>query len=213
MLGDKLVITDYHRQGAMQVWERLSPRFDAGHGPLAVSVAGESGSGKSEIGYCLAELAEKKGLTAIVLGQDDYFILPPKSNHRKREADIAWVGPGEVRLDLLDAHIAHLKQRPDQALEKPLVDYDADAIDSEIVGPGPFDLIVAEGTYTTLLQQTDLRAFIDRNYHQTRKNRLRRAREKALDFIEQVLEIEHQEISRHKARADVIIAAPPEERS
>jgi hypothetical protein len=63
-----------------------------------------------------------------------------------------------------------------------------------------------------LLQNADVRAFIDRNYRQTKKARLKRARDPDVDFLEKVLEIEHQEISTHKARADVVIPPPAEER-
>jgi uridine kinase len=211
MIGDKLVITDYHRQGAAQVYEVLKPRQDSAPGPLSVTVAGESGSGKSEIAHCLAELAEKDGKIAMVLGQDDYFKLPPKSNHEKRLQDISWVGPGEVRLDLLDENITNLKEHPDRPVKKPLVYFTENRIDSETVEPKKRDVIIAEGTYTSLLENVDVRAFINRNYRQTKKARLKRARDPDVDFLEKVLEIEHQEISKHKARADVVIPPPPEE--
>ena len=209
MIGDKLVITDYHRNGAAQVYEVLKPRLESA--PLSVTVAGESGSGKSEIAHCLAELVEKDGKTAIVLGQDDYFKLPPKSNHEKRLQDISWVGPGEVRLDLLDENITTLKDHPDCPVKKPLVYFDENRIDSETIEPKKRDVIIAEGTYTSLLENVDIRAFINRNYRQTKKARLKRARDPDVDFLEKVLEIEHQEISKHKARADVVIPPPPEE--
>ena len=67
---------------------------------VTVTVAGESGSGKSEIAHCIAEVLEGEGKRALVLGQDDYFKLPPKSNHNRRLEGIDWVGPGEVRLDI-----------------------------------------------------------------------------------------------------------------
>ncbi len=40
-----------------------------------VGIVGESGSGKSEIGHCLAELAEQAGFKAFVFGQDDQDTL------------------------------------------------------------------------------------------------------------------------------------------
>ena len=176
-------------------------------------MAGESGCGKTETAHCLAELLEAAGKECIVLGQDDYFKLPPKSNHRRRLEGLGWVGPGEVRLDLLDEHVAHLKQHPDRPLEKPLVHFDDDRIASEVLPPAARDVVIAEGTYTSLLENADLRVFIDRNYRQTKKARLERARDPDVDFLEQVLEIEHRVISAHKARADVVIAPPPEERA
>jgi uridine kinase len=213
MIGDKLVITDYHRQGAAKVMDVLRTRLAATPGAtLAVSVAGESGSGKSEIAHCLAEFVEQDGGRTFIFGQDDYFKLPPRSNHEKRIEDISWVGPGEVKLDLLDEHIAFLKKNAGIPLTKPLVYFEENEIREEVVEPGRLDVIIAEGTYTSLLKNVDLRAFIDRDYRQTKKARLKRARDPDVQFLEQVLEIEHQEISRHKARADVVIEAPPEER-
>jgi uridine kinase len=211
MIGDKLVITDYHRQGAALVFEVVQQRLKSGTGPLAVSVAGESGSGKSEIAHCLAELLEQEGYSATILGQDDYFKLPPKSNLQKRQQEISWVGPGEVRLDLLDENIADLKEHPDRPVKKPLVYFQENRIDSETIEPKKRDVIIVEGTYTSLLQNLDVRAFIDRNYRQTKKARLKRARDPDLDFLEKVLEIEHQEISKHKPKADVVIPPPPDE--
>ena len=190
----------------------VQQRLKSAAGPLSVTVAGESGSGKSEIAHCLAELLEKDGFDAIVLGQDDYFKLPPKSNHQKRQQDISWVGPGEVRLDLLDENITNLKEHPDRPEKKPLVYFQENRIDSETIEPKKRDVVIAEGTYTSLLENVDVRAFINRNYKQTKKARLKRARDPDVDFLEKVLEIEHQEISQHKARADVVIPPPPEEK-
>ncbi len=208
MIGDKLVVTEYHREAARRIWSHLKERGETG--PVAVSVAGESGCGKSETAHCLAELGEAAGLRTVVLAQDDYFRLPPKTNHNRRLEDLSWVGPGEVRLDLLDEHVARLKSSPDP-LTKPLVYFEEDRIGTEVLEPGPYDLVIAEGTYTTLLQNVDVRAFIDRNYRQTKKARLRRARDPDVAFLEKVLAIEHDIISKHKALADVVIPPPPEE--
>lgn len=211
MIGDRLVITAYHRKAAERVLQALGDRL--GNEKLALSVAGESGSGKSETAHCVAELAGEQGARCIVLGQDDYFKLPPKSNHSKRQQDISWVGPQEVKLDLLDAHVADLKSRQAQAVIKPLVYFEENRIGQEKLASGPYDLVIVEGTYTSLLENLDFRCFIDRTYLQTKKNRLRRGRDPAVDFLEKVLAIEHEIISAHKKRADLVIAPPPEEQS
>ena len=213
MIGDKLVITDYHRAGATRIMEALGDRFARSSRLLTVTVAGESGSGKSETAACLAESLEAEGYVSVILAQDDYFKLPPKTNHRRREEEIEWVGPGEVRLDLMDEHLAALRSRPHEPLEKPLVDFHNDRIGSEVVRVEKLDVVIAEGTYTTLLSNADLRVFIDRNYRQTKRTRLARGRDPDMEFLEQVLEIEHGIISRHRERADLILQPPPEERS
>lgn len=209
MIGDKLVITDYHRAGARQVLETLGDRLDGGM--LAITVSGESGAGKTEIAHCLAELLTAAGRASLVLSQDDYFRLPPKSNHRHRETDINWVGPGEVRLDLLDEHVAALKAGLQAPLVKPLVNFEEDRIGEEFIDPCSLDAVIAEGTYTGMLTGADVRVFIDRTYLQTRANRIRRGRDPDSAFVEQVLAIEHEVISKQKAQADVVIPPPDDE--
>lgn len=212
MIGDKLVITEYHRAAAVKVINFLKEQLKNSDHPIAVSIAGESGSGKSEVAHCFAELLKKTGKNSIILSQDDYFRLPPKTNHNKRLQDIKWVGPGEVRLDLLDEHLVFLKSRPDEPLKKPLVYFDENRIAHETIQPGKWDVIIVEGTYTSLLKNVDLKVFIDRNYKQTKKARLKRNRDPDIDFLEKVLGIEHMEISKHKLFADVIIDPPPAEK-
>lgn len=206
MIGDKLVITQYHRSGANQIRDRLVDHRRAG--TVSVSVSGESGSGKSEMAHCLRDLLEVEDLACVVLAQDDYFRLPPKTNHRRRLEDFSWIGPGEVRLDLLDEHVRALKEGGPGDLVKPLVFFEEDRIGEEVLPRGPYDVVIVEGTYTALLPSLDLRAFIDRTYRQTKKARLQRARDPDLDFLERVLEKEHGIISKHRELADVIIAPP-----
>lgn len=208
MIGDKLVITEYHRSGALKVMDALNERWQSTDQPIAVTIAGESGSGKSEIAHCLAELAEVSDKKSIVLCQDDYFKLPPKTNHNKRLKDINWVGPGEVHLDILDNHVISFKCMKGKPLEKPLIHFDEDRIGFETIMPAVFNIIIVEGTYTTLLKNSDLRVFIDRNYKETKKHRLKRNRDPDIDFLEKILEIEHLEIKKQKRLADFVIAPP-----
>jgi uridine kinase len=68
------------------------------------------------------------------------------------------------------------------------------------------DVVVAEGTYTSLLRFADVRVFIDRDFEQTRSARKRRGRDSLEPFVEDILKREHTIISQHKARADIIVA-------
>jgi len=209
MIGDKLIINDYHRQAAAQAMETV--RGKLGQGRIAISVSGESGSGKSETAFCLGELLEKEGLKVVVLAQDDYFRLPPKTNSAYRKTDLDWVGSGEVNLDLMSRNARQIRAGA-ESIVKPLVNFDEDKIGGETLEGGPYDAVIAEGTYTSMLEGLDIRVFINRTYLQTKKDRLKRAREEATgSFIEQVLEKEHQIISKERARADVVVPPPPEE--
>ena len=207
MIGDKLVITDYHRELGRRVAEAVSDRVATVGRTFAITVAGESGSGKSETAATTGEQLERAGHRVAILGQDDYFKLPPKSNAARRHEGIDWVGPGEVRLDLMDEHLRAAKAGA-TAITKPLVHFEEDRIGSEQLSLAEIDVIIAEGTYTTLLEEADFHAFIDRTYHDTLEHRRQRARDEVEgDFIERVLEIEHRIIRAHKARADLVL--PP----
>ena len=65
--------------------------------------------------------------------------------------------------------------------------------------------VVAEGVYTSLCEHVDCRVFIDRNRLETLEHRMKRGREEFDPFIEKVLTTEHEIISQHRGRANVII--------
>ena len=206
MRGDSIVIEDHHRKAAAGVLPYVKKSLASTPGRIGVTIAGESGSGKSETAAALAEALEAQGIACLILQQDDYFVYPPKTNDKTRRADIGWVGPQEVKLELMNQHMLAFVNDA-AAIDKPLVDYADDAVYDETVQTGDARVIIAEGTYTTLLDAATHRAFIDRDFRQTRKHREKRNRDASeLDsFIDRVLEIEHEIISSHKPRADIII--------
>jgi uridine kinase len=138
------------------------------------------------------------------LQQDDYFVFPPRTNHEMRRRNLEQVGPYEVKLDFLDSNLRSFKQG-ESVVYKPLVIYEKDLITREEMPVADLAVLIAEGTYTSLLEFVDLRVFIDRTYRQTLEARKRRARDQWEPFIQDVLEREHQIISQHRALADVVI--------
>jgi uridine kinase len=205
MKGDVINAEEHHYKAALGIVDRLLPGIRDVSGRYTMTVAGESGSGKSETARAIAEtLEEKAGIRCVVLQQDDYFIYPPKTNDATRRRDISWVGSGEVRLDLLDAHLqAALGGRSE--IHKPLVIYDEDRIVEETVDLENVKVVIAEGTYTTLLKNVHARVFIARNRLETMESRKKRGREAMDPFIEEVLKIEHEIISKHRTLADIVI--------
>jgi uridine kinase len=208
MRGDSIVIEAHHRKAARGIAPIVLRTLASDQKRIGISIAGESGSGKSETAAALAEVLAEHGVASVIFQQDDYFILPPKSNDRARRDDIGWVGPQEVKLDLMDEHVREFLGGA-KTIEKPLVIYEDDSVTTEVMEIAEARVAIAEGTYTTLLDSVTHRAFIDRDYTQTRKHREKRNRNTSeLDaFIDRVLEIEHGIISSHKARADIIIDA------
>ena len=205
MRGDSIVIEPHHRRAADGVCDIVLPKLLNNKERFVLTVAGESGSGKSETAAAIAEVLAGHDIGCFIFQQDDYFVHPPKSNDRARRDDITWVGPQEVKIDLLDTHLQAF--RDGDEITKPLVIYADDQVSEETVDAGSARVAIAEGTYTTLLSQADVHVFIGRTYRQTRAHREKRRRDDAeLDpFIERVLSIEHDIISQHQNRAHIIV--------
>jgi len=203
--GDKLVIREEHVKAARQIAELLLPEIAGVEGKFVITIAGESGSGKSETASALSKLLSEKGVASVIFQQDDYFVYPPRTNAAMRRRDIGHVGTSEVRLALLDENLREVLEGHNN-VEKPLVFFDEDEITTETVELQEIKVIIVEGTYTTLLKNVHRRVFIDRTYVDTREARKRRERDEQDEFLERVLRIEHGIISSHRLQADIIVS-------
>ncbi len=207
MKGDKVIVEEHHRRAAASIVRLLGAAIAGKPGRYVISVAGESGSGKSETARAIADSLEAAGTRAVVLGQDDYFSLPPRSNDARRREDPEWLGPHvEVRMDVLEANLRDAVSGR-EAVTKPLVDYDANSIEEETIDLQGIRVVVVEGTYTSLLRHVDARVFIERTRRDTLEHRQKRSRGGEADdpFIEAVLATEHKIIAGHRQLADFVI--------
>ncbi len=207
MKGDVVLIEEHHRRVATRITQAISGRLQSKQGRFALSVAGESGSGKSETAAALAEELGRRLFPAVVLGQDDYYVLPPRSNDARRRQDPDWLGPhAEVRLDLLQANVDSALSGA-SSIEKPVIDYDANRVATEELSLEGVKVVIAEGTYVSLLRNLDVRVFIARNRVDTLAHREKRNRgsEVGDPFIERVLTVEHKIIAGHRHLADFVV--------
>lgn len=172
---------------------------------LAISIAGESGCGKTTLSRAIKEALEIEGKKVVILHQDEYFNLPPKQNHQARLNDFSHIGTHEAKLDLIDKHIQIIKNAESQTLAIPHMDWLNDLEENILIDISGVDLIIAEGTYTSLLCDVDQRIFINTTYQGTRENRANRNREEQSDFIEKVLKKESGIISKHQSLADMVL--------
>ena len=206
MEGDILIIEDYHRKAAAQIVGMILGEIRQCKGKYIITVGGESGSGKSETAASIADSLQSQGIKSYIFQQDDYFVYPPKTNSEKRKKDISWVGPQEVKIDLLNRQLQSIKDGKNNIV-KPLVLFKEDKITEETVNVSEFKVLIAEGTYTTLLKSADKHIFIDRDLNDTLEARRKRNREKQDDFLEKILTIEHNIISTHKQYAEIVITS------
>ena len=207
MKGDIIVLEKHHIKAAQKIVPEILEEIRAKPARYIITVAGESGSGKSEMGKAIADELAKAGIKAILLGQDDYFVLPPKSNDAKRREDPEWLGPHvEVKLDILEKNLKDAIAGKDGFI-KPLIDYNENSVNEERVSLVGVKVVIAEGTYTSLLKNVDTKIFIARNRLDTLEHRKKRNRgdEVGDPFIENVLKMEHKIIAGHKQLADFLI--------
>lgn len=169
-----------------------------------VAIAGESGSGKSFTALCLAQALTRARVPAIVLHQDDYFVRPPASNHANRVADIGSVGPEEVDLARLAAHVEAFR-RGDRVVDAPRVDYPGDRFVASPLDFSAAAVLVVEGTYVLAYLQSDIRVFLNATYEETRERRRERNRDIDSPFVERVLSIEHAIVAAQSTLADIVI--------
>lgn len=207
MLGDKLLIKEEHIKAAKGINELLLSEIEKAienKEKFVITISGESGAGKSEIAASLAQQLIENGIKSIILQQDDYFVYPPKTNDMMRRKNINHVGTSEVKLDLLDQNLRDILNGK-KSIEKPLVIYEEDRAIMETITVEGVSVVIVEGTYTTLLENVQKRVFIDRIYLETTAARKERAREEQDEYLERILKIEHDIISKHKAKADIIV--------
>lgn len=209
MKGDQIIVPEVVLSIARQIMDHIFPRIELLNRLYTISIAGESGSGKTALAQALSQALAEGRITSIVICQDDYFRLPPRSNDLKRRDDPTWLGPDkEVNLDIMDENLrdARLGLR---TIKKPLVDYYENIIEEETLALDGVKVVIAEGTYVSLLRNIDLRVFIEKTWQQTLENRLARKRgnEAGDPFIEGILVREHQIITRHRELADLIVTA------
>lgn len=204
MIGDIVDIGSAKKTTIDSLLSLLLPLVHVSGTAVAVSIAGESGSGKSVIAGALRRSLEDRGFKTPLLQQDDYFVWPPRTNDRMRRQDIAHVGVSEVRMDLLDLHVGQIIHGASW-ITKPLVFYQEDRIASEDIDVAGTRFVIVEGTYTSLLTNIHKRVFIDRTYLDTRPDRMRRSRDEKDEFIERVLAVEHDIIAPHGGLADIVV--------
>jgi len=207
MKGDVVVLEAHHRKAAGLIVPKIINKIRNKATRYVITVAGESGSGKSETAKAIADELEKFEIKSVVLGQDDYFFLPPKSNDAKRREDPEWLGPHvEVNLSALEKNLKDAIGEKTEIV-KPLVDYDNNSIEEEKISLAGTKVVIAEGTYTSLLKNVDTKVFISRSRLDTLAHRHKRNRggEANDPFVEQVLITEHKIIAGHIQLADFVI--------
>lgn len=203
MLGDIINIRSEYFHTAKSIVEILIQQ-PFWNNKFVIGLSGESGSGKSVTAVCLQQELAASNKKALILHLDDYFKLPPQTNHENRLKTLENVGPHEVRLSLLQSHIDAFQSGSLEIL-KPQVNYKLNQILAETVVLNGYDCMIVEGTYSLLLENFNFRIFMDRTYLETKQQRVDRGRDENSAFIEEVLSKEHLLIRPLKKLAHLVV--------
>jgi uridine kinase len=108
-----------------------------------------------------------------------------------------------VRLDLLDEHLRIIKKHQVATLSIPVMNWVTDTEESAMIDVANADVVLVDGTYTSLLTEVNIKIFITTSCAQTKQNRINRNREPVTDFIERVVAKESSIIQPHAVLADI----------
>lgn len=197
-----------HENAAKVIVAGITERINLKKSVYTITVAGESGSGKTETGKALLEELGKQGIRAVLLNQDNYFNLPPAQNDAKRKSDPLWLGPHvEVNMQLMQYNLNDAVKGKEE-ITVPLIDYYAGSRVDQKLNLKEIKVIIFEGTYVSLLKQVDCRIFITSTFIDTLPYRQKRNRGNEVHdpFVENILVTEHKIIAGHRYLADFLIS-------
>ena len=202
-LGDILVIKDTHRKAAREITDLVLREWQDEKVTLAIGA--ESGAGKSEIAHVVAAslFKSERMLRSFIVHTDDFFLLPHKErNELRKNTNLDSIGPSEIDFDELHSVLRKFTLCGQMLI--PILEFITSSAHKLLVDFKDVDVLICEGLYAPILDVT-YKIFMDLTYHDTQQFRLERGKEVINEFRLQVLEREHQAVSRLREQVDYLI--------
>jgi uridine kinase len=206
MLGDILLINDMHKEAAQAIYERVIKDLETKEERYRyiVGIAGESGSGKSELAHALGKVLKVNNVRVKVIHTDNYYKIQPLLREEwRRNKGFDKIGTDEYDWIKIRKTIRDFKE--EQECMIPCIDLIPEQVDKLITDFSKIDLLIVDGLYAIKAPDIDLRVFIDLTYHETKINQIIRMKEAMSDFRMNILEREHQAVASLKPSADLIV--------
>ena len=209
MLGDVLLIRDFHKEAAKQLFDQVIHQREEKlnedkNYKYIVAISGESGAGKSELSHSLAQLLKKEGIRVKVLHTDNYYIVPPLlRNEWRRTHGLDTVGINEYDWKLINRNITDFKE--DRESLMPCIDIISEQVDKLITDFRKIQVLVIDGLYAIRAENIDVKVFIELTYNETKLAQILRGKEVQDDFRKTVLEMEHRNVQVLKPLADFFV--------
>ncbi|MBF0433242.1 MAG: uridine kinase [Fibrobacteria bacterium] len=201
MIGDVLILKPFHEQVAKKMYRQISKLKR--QKKIVVTIAGESGTGKSEIAHQLRILLKLKGEKAKIFHLDNYYnTSPDERTEVRKKKGMDFVGDHEIVWEKVETHIKAFRAGKKATI--PFVDLYTNEKDFLITSFKNAHVLIIEGLYATKAS-ADLRFLIDLTYHDTKDQRVARKKEKQNYFRGKVLEKEHEAVQSHRPLVDYFI--------
>lgn len=206
MLGDVLLINDMHKDAAQAIFEHVIEDRNTKEERYRyiVAIAGESGSGKSELAHALGKLLKDNNIRVKVVHTDNYYKIQPLLREEwRRNKGFDMIGHDEYDWIKIKKTIRDFKE--EQECMIPCIDLIPEQVDKLITDFSKIDLLIVDGLYAIKAPDIDMRVFIDLTYHETKINQIIRMKEAMSEFRMGILEKEHQAVVSLKASADLVV--------
>ncbi len=206
MLGDVLLINDMHKEAAQSICERVLAEREAKEERYryVVGIAGESGSGKSELAHALGNCLKDHNIRVKVIHTDNYYRIQPLLREEwRRNKGFDQIGIDEYDWVKIRKTLRDFKE--EQECMIPCIDLIPEQVDKLITDFSKVDLLIVDGLYAINADDIDMRVFIDLTYHETKINQIIRMKEAMSEFRLGILEREHQAVISLKHMADLVV--------
>ncbi len=201
MLNDIININPKHEKAAASIYDRVAQDLTAKY---IITISGEVASGKCEIAQVLARSYKADGLKTKILHMDDYYIiLPEERTAWRKKHGVDKIGYDEYDWERINRNVTDFKQNQKSSL--PSVDLITLQVDELITDFSGIDILIINGLYSIMLEEANLRVFVEPTYKETFKDQIAERKEELDDFRMKVLEQEHKVVQSLKPLADYYV--------
>lgn len=170
---DIIKIQDHHKKKAKLIYPKIKDR-------KVITIGGMSGTGKTEIAYCLQTLFLKERIRYQVVSEDNFYITPWRNRNKIRKQSKV-IGLVEISWEDLVTVVGVYKRLPS------------------------YDGVIVEGLYANYLQNKDYGIYLEATIKQTESFRKMRRKEAITEYRQEILIREAKDVRMTKSLADLII--------
>jgi len=203
MIGDVVIVEPLHFVKTNIILPEIIKRFNGKK--MIITIAGMSGSNKTEISTVLQRLLwEKHRIRSKQLHLDDYYLNDYHNrNEARKQTDT--IGREEIDWDKLNKVLKRFRSNK-KKLYVQRVHLFLDSLEYSISPNHKIQILIIEGLFANYIQDKDFAIYLDGNPKQTYEFRKKRAKENPDDkFRQYVVQRECNCVVQSKQYSDLII--------